>query len=125
MFMKLLLSFTLFLCLCFHVSSQDNNSKLLLSYSQEELNLIEQSDEHQFQILNYAIDHAVYTSVYDEAKHSGSTVVSLKKRIENPSFTDFGLKIEDQNQYFYWKSEGKLLVVKSFWVLNQEKQAKL
>ena len=123
--MKLLLSFTLFLCLCFHVSSQDNNSKLLLSYSQEELNLIEQSDEHQFQILNYAIDHAVYTSVYDEAKHSGSTVVSLKKRIENPSFTDFGLKIEDQNQYFYWKSEGKLLVVKSFWVLNQEKQAKL
>jgi hypothetical protein len=125
MFMKLLLSFTLFLCLCFQVSSQDNNSKLLLSYSQEELNLIEQSDEHQFQILNYAIDHAVYTSVYDETKHSGLTVVSLKKRIENPSFTDFGLKIEEQNQYFYWKSEGKLLVVKSFWVLNQEKQAKL
>ena len=124
MFMKLLLSFTLFLCLCFQVSSQDKNSKLLLSYSQEELTLIKQSDEYQFQTLNYAIDHAVYTSAYDKSKHSGLTVVSLKKRIENPSFTDFGLKIKDENQYFYWKSEGKLLVVKSFWVLNQEKQAK-
>ena len=46
MFMKLLLSFTLFLCLCFQVSSQDNNSKLLLSYSQEELN-----QSHQFRKL--------------------------------------------------------------------------
>tara|TARA_B100000524_G_scaffold136749_1_gene68403 strand:+ start:19923 stop:20300 length:378 start_codon:yes stop_codon:yes gene_type:complete len=125
MFMKLLFSITLFLCLCFQAFSQDKNSKLLLSYSQEELNLIEQADEHQFQLLNYAVDHAIYTSEYHEAKHSSLPVISLKESANNPTFTDFGLKIKDQNQYFYWESEGKLLVVKSFWVLNQEKQAKL
>tara|TARA_B100001287_G_C22686512_1_gene534099 strand:- start:10890 stop:11267 length:378 start_codon:yes stop_codon:yes gene_type:complete len=125
MFMKLLLSITLFLCLCCQALSQDKNSKLLLSYSQEELNLMKQADEHQFQLLNYAVDRAIYTSEYDKSKHSGLPVIALKESVNNPSFTDFGLKIKDQNQYFYWESEGKLLVVKSFWVLNQEKDAQL
>ncbi len=123
--MKLIFSLTLFLCLCFRAFSQDKNSQLLLSYSQEELNLIEQADEHQFQLLNYAVDHAIYTSDYHKSKHSDLPLISLKESVNDPSFTDFGLKIKDQNQYFYWESEGKLLVVKSFWVLNHEKQAKL
>ncbi len=86
---------------------------------------MKQADEHQFQLLNYAVDRAIYTSEYDKSKHSGLPVIALKESVNNPSFTDFGLKIKDQNQYFYWESEGKLLVVKSFWVLNQEKDAQL
>ena len=123
--MKLFLSFTLFLCLCFHVSSQVNDSKLLLSYSQEELNEIKQADENQFQLLQYALDHAMYTSDFDETKHSGLAIVSLDKKVTSLSFTDFGFQIKDVNQYFHWKEEGKLLIVKSFWVLNNEKYSKL
>ena len=67
----------------------------------------------------------MYTSDYDETKHSGLAIVSLDKKVTSPSFTDFGFQIKDENQYFHWKEEGKLLIVKSFWVLNNEKYSKL
>ena len=83
---------------------------MLLSYSQEELNLIEQADEHQFQLLNYAVDHAIYTSEYHEAKHSTLPVVSLKENVNNPTFTDFGLKIKTKINIFIGKVKESYLL---------------
>lgn len=122
--MKLFLSLTLFLCFCFNGYAQDFSSKLLLSYSQQELDHLKQKDQGQFLLLEYALEHAIYTSAFFAQKHSSLDNIELKTEISNPSFTDFGLKITDVNQYFYWKSRDKVLVVKSFWILESEQKNK-
>lgn len=122
MFMKLLLSFTLSLLFCFQVSSQDKASKLLLSYSQQELDQINQSDSEKYQLLEYALDHALTTEPYVKLKHAELEKVSLKTDNSNPSFTDFRLKIKDERQYFLWKEKSVVISVSPFNALNHLKK---
>tara|TARA_B110000046_G_scaffold150573_1_gene159025 strand:+ start:1039 stop:1413 length:375 start_codon:yes stop_codon:yes gene_type:complete len=122
--MKLFLSLTLFLCFCFIGHAQDFPSKLLLSYSQQELDHLKQKDQEKFLLLAYAVEHAIYTGAFYASKHSGLDKIELETEVSNPSFTDFGFKITDVNQYFYWESRDKVLVVKSFWVLENEQKNK-
>ena len=122
--MKLLFSLALFFCFSLNGLAQDISSKLLHSYSQQELNIIEENNQNQYLLLEYALENAIYTASYDSEKHSGLHVIQLKTESESPSFTDFGVKITETNQYFYWESRDKVLVVKSFWVLNHEKTSR-
>ena len=51
--------------------------------------------------------------------------ISLKSLLKEASFLDFNFKIENQNQYYYWKEQDKIIMVKSYWVLNHERNSKL
>lgn len=102
--------------------AQQFNPSLLKSYSKAELVKIEQENPNQLKVLDYAINHACYFIDKPVGKvaeypvietHNGSTI-----------FTELGLKITDRTQYFIAKETGKLLVVKSLYVLELEMKNK-
>ncbi len=99
------------------------NSELLSVYSETELNQIISEKPEQYQILIYAIDNGVYLADFPKGKKE-----RVEQKIEVPSgdfnFLDLGLKIKEKNQYFMVIGSDKILVVKSFFVLEQELKSK-
>jgi hypothetical protein len=121
--MKNLYSLTLFLLISL-VSNAQKAELLLNSYSNDELKEIKSHDPQKYDLLIYAIDHATYLSVFDQEKHGSLNLKELPDLTGLPFFTDLKVKIKDQNQYFYAPQLNRIVVVKSEWVLNHEKNKK-
>ncbi len=86
---------------------------LLKSYSTNELAGF---DKGTIEILEFAIDNAVYFTPIPQGKDVKLTEVEVNT--ESVKFTDLGLKIQDNTQYFRVKGTSNMLVVKSFTILK-------
>ena len=113
--------FLFFLTIQF-AQAQKFNSNLLKSYSKSELTKIEQEKPNQIKVLEYALINACYYLNKPEGKKADYPVIDTKNDTSN--FTELGIKITDRTQYFTSKSSGKLLVVKSLYVLELEMKNK-
>ena len=102
--------------------AQQFNPSLLKSYSTSELTKIEQENPNQIKVLEYAIANACYYIAKPEGKNSDFPTLNTKNGLLD--FTELGLKITDKTQYFTSKETGKLLVVKSLYVLELEMKNK-
>lgn len=118
--MKYILTLSVFFCLQFlNAQKNQDQSELLKSYTIEELEEIKASSPENYNALIYALDNGIYFGNFNENKHEGLLVLEGFDKQKN--FTDYGLKIKDTNQYFYCLEINKVMVLKSFWVLNNEK----
>tara|TARA_B100001287_G_scaffold778_2_gene610 strand:+ start:137 stop:502 length:366 start_codon:yes stop_codon:yes gene_type:complete len=95
-------------------------NSLLKSYTSQELNELKEKRPDHYELLSYALNNAVYFGSYDASKHN--ELPKIQGLNESKNFSDYGLKIEDINQYFYCPEINKVMVVKSFWVLKHEKE---
>ena len=117
---NLILLFSLFLVSQIGFSQEKEiNPQLLSVYTETELNQMIQNNPEKYDLLIYAIDNAIYTADYPTEKK-----VDISKEISIPqdeyTYLDLGIKIEDLNQFYKIKGTNKILVVKSFYVLNNE-----
>jgi hypothetical protein len=119
---KNLLSLLLFLFTFQFAQAQQFNPSLLKSYTKAELVKIEQENPNQLKVLEYAIANACYYIDKPQGKNSEFPIIDTKK--QSTDFTELGLKITDKTQYFTSKEDGKLLVVKSLFVLELEMKNK-
>jgi hypothetical protein len=103
--------------------AQEIDDRLLSKYSQEELQTMIETDSEQYQLLNYALDNALYVANYYSSKE-GSFETILVDASNLPTFIELNLEITDRNQYFKISGVEKLLVVKSAIVLNHEMKKK-
>jgi hypothetical protein len=74
----------------------------------------------QFNMLNYALDNALYVIDMPKEKMSEiqkSITYDLKKKA---TFLELGLTIQKENQYLKINGLDKVLVVKSEWMLLNE-----
>jgi hypothetical protein len=94
-------------------TAQKYSADLLKSYSANELAGF---DKGTIEILEFAIDNAVYFTPIPQDKDVKLTEVEVNT--ESVKFTDLGLKIQDNTQYFRVKGTSMMLVVKSFTILK-------
>jgi hypothetical protein len=94
-------------------TAQKYSADLLKSYSANELAGF---DKGTIEILEFAIDNAVYFTPIPQGKDVKLTEVEVNT--ESVKFTDLGLKIQDNTQYFRVKGTSMMLVVKSFTILK-------
>lgn len=104
--------------------SQDYDTRLLKSYSAEELTQIQSEQPGDMKLLAYGLENACYFSEYPKEKENPEIPTIKLSGDKIPCYADLGLKILDQNQYFKIEGTSKLLIVKSKWVLNHELQNK-
>ena len=119
--MNFILSVFLFFCSCFHTFCQSN---LLNSYTQSELDELKKVNAANYELLSYAMENALEFGEYYDSKHADLEYVHNDLSPQAVSFTDFGFKIKDQNQYYFWEDQQKIIIVKSFWVLRNEQTIK-
>lgn len=98
--------------------AQDYDQRLLLSYDETTLNDLEVNDPYKLELLTYALENGMYTT--DGGNSKGMQLTEIELPATASSYADLKLQITDQNQYFKVKGEETILVVKSFWVLNNE-----
>jgi hypothetical protein len=112
---KKLFSLLLFFLTVQFAQAQKFNSKLLKSYSQEELDSFSQED---LKAIEYGITNAVYFAAIPEGKETNfPEIMNLGSSLD---FTEYKLKISSENQYYRIKNTDKMLVVKSMFVLKNE-----
>lgn len=101
--------------------SQEVDSRLLKVYSVEELNEIRSNSLENYNALVYGLEHGIEVIDLPSEKPNPS-----KRTITVPNgeynYADLGLKIESQNQYFQIQGTNKIILLKSFWVLNYEQK---
>lgn len=102
--------------------AQDFDQRLLLSYDATSLSELATNDPHKLDLLTYALENGMYYT--EGADSKGMQLTEIEVPENATSFADLGLTITDQNQYFKVKGKDQLLVVKSFWVLNNELETK-
>jgi hypothetical protein len=85
------------------------------SYSKSELKKMNSDD---LILLDYALTNGVYVTALPSKE--SSEIKELNVTSEIKKFTDIGLRIENQNQYFNIVGTDKMLVVKSKYVLQNE-----
>lgn len=121
--MKYILTLSVLFCLQFlNAQKNPDHSELLKSYTIEELEEFKASNPENYYALIYALDNGMYLGIFDENKHASLPI--LEEFDKQKNFTDYGLKIKDTNQYFYCPGINKVMVLKSFWVLKNEKSCK-
>ncbi len=76
----------------------------------------------ELKLLNYALENAVYITGIPSKNAMELKTISVPLTIVK--FTDAGLKIENQNQYFKIEGTDKMMVVKSNYVLHNELKTK-
>lgn len=111
---RIIILFT-FLSLYFISNAQKNNEELLKSYSKTELSSF---DNETIKILEYGISNAVYLTTIPLGKEIQLPEINISNN--SVKFTDLGLKIMNENQYFRVKNTNNMLVVKSLYVLKNE-----
>lgn len=100
--------------------SQEADSRLTKSYTQKEITDFKATKPEYYRMLVYALENACYiTSVPEGKEFKEHGIVSIDSQ-SIPSFTEIGVRIKNQNQYFLIQNTDKMLVVKSEWVLNDE-----
>jgi hypothetical protein len=119
---KNLFSLMLFFFTFQFAQAQQFNPSLLKSYSKSELIKIEQENPNQLKVLDYAILNACY--YIDKPTNKSVEYPIIDTNNDSTNFTELGLKITDKTQYYISKNSGKLLVVKSLYVLELEMKNK-
>jgi len=117
--MKNYVVLTLFLfssCIAF---SQKYSSELEKSYSKKELKSM---STEELVLLSYALENAVY--ITEIPSKNAMELKTIAAPLTIVKFTDAGLKIENQNQYFKIEGTDKMMVVKSNYVLQNELKTK-
>jgi hypothetical protein len=109
----------------FQVSySQKIDSRLLKNYSEAYLSELIASDTHEYNLLVYAIDNACYLTQVPASKSSEFTKTIAWTLDSIPAFLDlnlqYGIVLENFNQYIQLDGTDKMLVVKSRIVLENE-----
>jgi 5,10-methylene-tetrahydrofolate dehydrogenase/methenyl tetrahydrofolate cyclohydrolase len=100
--------------------SQDFDKRLEKTYTKSQLKTIQKENLAQFNMLNYALDNALYVIDMPKEKMSEiqkSITYDLKKKA---TFLELGLTIQKENQYLKINGTEKVLVVKSEWMLLNE-----
>jgi len=119
---KNLFSLILFLLTVQFAQAQKFNASLLKSYTKTELTKIDQEKPNQLKVLEYAILNACY--YIDKPTNKSVDYPTIDTKNDSTIFTELGLKISDKTQYYISKKSGKLLVVKSLYVLELEMKNK-
>lgn len=119
---KKLFSLLLLLLTVDFAHAQKFNTSLLKSYTKTELAKIDQEKPNQIKVLEYAISNACYYFNKPEGKNADYPLIETKN--DSSNFTELSLKITDKTQYFTSKSSGKILAVKSLYVLELEMKNK-
>ena len=118
--MKLLSILGLFILLSYQASAQqDLEQELLKSYTKSELNSITKDQPERYRALVYGLKNALEIVDFPKGKES-KTDGNIDLPSGDYSFCDLGLKIKESNQYFKINGTNKLLVVKSFYLLENE-----
>ncbi len=101
--------------------AQQVDERLLSSYSQVELNEMISTNPERYQLLVSSIGNA--TAVMDFPKGKDA---KIQQEISLPSgdytYLDLKLKISESNQYYKITGSDKVLMVKSFFVLENERK---
>jgi len=100
-------------------TAQKHNTDLLKSYSANELAAF---DTGTIEILEYGITNAVYITTIPSGKELNLPEINLTSN--SLKYTDLGLKILNQNQYFKVHGVENMMVVKSLYVLKNELENK-
>lgn len=101
--------------------SQEVDARLLKVYSVEELNEIRSKSAENYNALIYGLDHGIdFIELSSEKPNPAKRTITVPSGAYN--YIDLGLKIENQNQYFQIEGTNKLILLKSFWVLNYEQK---
>lgn len=119
-FMKKIFFSTFIFCSSFAVFSQKYNVDLEKSYSKSELKKMSSDD---LILLDYALTNGIYVTALPSKE--SSEIKELNVTSEIKKFTDIGLRIENQNQYFNIVGTDKMLVVKSKYVLQNELKTRI
>jgi type 1 fimbria pilin len=111
---------TFFIAACMMLLSslsiaQKYNNELLKSYTKSE---IQSMDVETLQALEYGVENAIYFIAIPKEKQSN--FLGIKNPNSSSKYTDLGLKIMNENQYFEIKETNQLMVVKSLFVLKNE-----
>jgi len=114
-FMKKIFFSTFIFCSSFAVFSQKYNVDLEKSYSKSELKKMNPDD---LILLEYALVNGVYVTALPSKV--SPEIKELNVTSEIKKFTDAGIRIENQNQYYKIVGTDKMLVVKSKYVLQNE-----
>ena len=118
--MKYILTLSVLFCLQFlNAQKYQDQSELLKSYTIVELEEIKASCPENYNALFYALNNGLYFGNFDENKHAGLSILEGFDKKKN--YTDYGLKIKNTNQYFYFPEINRVMVLKSYWVLKNEK----
>jgi hypothetical protein len=102
--------------------AQDFDQRLLSSYDATSLTDLATNNPHKLELLTYALENGMYFT--ESADSKGMQLTEIEVPENAASYADLGLTITDQNQYFKVKGKDQLLIVKSFWVLNNELETK-
>lgn len=121
--MKLTIVSLLLTCCAFYSSSQDFNNRLTTVYSVTELDEIAEYHPERVKILNYALDNAFEVLPLPKGKESKLNGELQIQDLDQLSFETLKLKIAESNQYYKISGTDKLLLVKSFFVLENEMTA--
>jgi hypothetical protein len=113
----------------FQVSySQKIDSRLLKNYSEAYLSELIANDTQEYNLLVYAIDNACYLTQAPASKSSEFTKTIAWTLDSTPTFLDlnlqYGIVLENFNQYIQLEGTDKMLVVKSRIVLENELNTK-
>ncbi len=126
--MKFLFSSFLLLFFIQHSFAQKLDSRLLGNYSESFLLELIQNDIQEYNLLVHAIDNACYVSQAPSAKSSELTKTITWTYESNPTFLDlnrdYGIVLENFNQYILISGTEKMVVVKSKIVLENELKTK-
>ena len=120
--MKLLFTLCFSMFFVGGVMSQKYDARLLQRFTEIQLSNLQNENPQELDLLNYALDNAIYFADVPEGKNIELTEISLPNG--EPTFINLGLNIEDQNQYFLVREKNKMLVVKSSLVLSHEMNKK-
>jgi hypothetical protein len=106
------------------LSAQNIDSRLLQRYSETDLAVLRNETPEKYNLLVYALDHALYTTALPSGKIEGLDTPRSLRYGETTNFLDLGLEILTRNQYIPLLGTDKMLVVKSEWVLLNEMKTK-
>jgi hypothetical protein len=103
---------------------QKIDTRLLENYSESYLIALQNENVKDYNLLVYAIDNACYTAQAPTGKSSDISQKIIWSVNEDPNFLDvnreFGIVLENFNQYILMEGTDKMLVVKSKFVLENE-----
>lgn len=113
-----------FVCLSTYSLAQNRDDKMSSLYSAEKLSLLKANDLKEYNLLSHALENGTYVTKAPEGKTEGFTQSINWSLSEQPTFLElsdqFGIKLENFNQYIRINGTDKMVVVKSRYVLENE-----
>jgi hypothetical protein len=122
--MKLVTVATCLFCLNMFVSAQNMDDRLSQIYPKEELVKLKENSPKEYRLVLYALDNGCYVTKAPEGKTEGFTTSINWNKSTVPTYvelaSEFGIKLENFNQYIRLNGTANMVVVKSRYVLENE-----